>query len=155
MAVCTSITPEDLLRLNVIVMPLSAAALTSRSAPVLAHQLYLGLAWLISICVTLCNARVWDNDGEFLLIEAAYTLPRWLKPELSANRVWLSGGALHLVPLPSPAAPALPPSPSAAQVGCVHCCSLMHWPYHINLRLTQVRPEPGSLTPTCSNVFRE
>lgn len=31
-------------------------------------------------------ARVWDNDGEFLLIEAAYSLPRWLKPETAANR---------------------------------------------------------------------
>lgn len=31
--------------------------------------------------------RVWDNDGEFLLIEAAYSLPRWLKPESAANRV--------------------------------------------------------------------
>ena len=67
--------------------------------------------------VMLCAPRVWDNDGEFLLIEAAYSLPRWLKPELSANRVWLNGGALHLVPLPSPAAPALPPLLSPAQVG--------------------------------------
>ena len=31
-------------------------------------------------------ARAWDNDGEFLLIEAAYALPRWLKPETAANR---------------------------------------------------------------------
>lgn len=44
--------------------------------------------------------RVWDNDGEFLLIEAAYGLPRWLKPETAQNRVWLHGGAFHLVPLP-------------------------------------------------------
>ena len=64
---------------------------------------------------------MWDNDGEFLLIEAAYSLPRWLKPELSENRVWLSGGALHLVPLPSPAAPTLPSAPSPAQVGAAAC----------------------------------
>jgi hypothetical protein len=25
------------------------------------------------------SARIWDNDGEFVLIEAAYALPRWLK----------------------------------------------------------------------------
>ena len=31
-------------------------------------------------------ARAWDNDGEFLLIEAAYSLPRWLKPETATNR---------------------------------------------------------------------
>lgn len=44
--------------------------------------------------------RVWDNDGEFLLIEAAYGLPRWLKPETAQNRLWLHAGAVHLVPLP-------------------------------------------------------
>ena len=31
--------------------------------------------------------RMHDNDGEFLLIEAADVLPRWLKPSLAANRV--------------------------------------------------------------------
>jgi hypothetical protein len=45
---------------------------------------------------------VWDNDGEFMLIESAYALPRWLKPEVSANRVWVRGGQLHIVPQPSP-----------------------------------------------------
>ena len=43
-------------------------------------------------------ARVWDDDGEFLLIEAAFHLPRWLKPETAANRVWLCGGELRVVP---------------------------------------------------------
>lgn len=28
-----------------------------------------------------------DNDGEFLLIEAADYLPKWLNPETSENRV--------------------------------------------------------------------
>jgi len=36
------------------------------------------------------NHSVVDNDGEFLLIEAALVLPRWLKPENSANRVMYS-----------------------------------------------------------------
>ena len=31
--------------------------------------------------------RVEDNDGEFLLIEAADYLPKWLSPETSENRV--------------------------------------------------------------------
>lgn len=31
--------------------------------------------------------RVEDNDGEFLLIEAADYLPKWLNPESSENRV--------------------------------------------------------------------
>ena len=58
---------------------------------------------------------MWDNDGEFLLIEAAYHLPRWLKPETAGNRVWLRGGVVHLVPLPSAAHPDLPSLPSTAQ----------------------------------------
>lgn len=32
------------------------------------------------------SARVWDNDGEFLLIEAAYALPKWLRPETAEQR---------------------------------------------------------------------
>lgn len=32
-------------------------------------------------------AKVEDNDGEFLLIEAADYLPKWLNPESSENRV--------------------------------------------------------------------
>lgn len=45
--------------------------------------------------------RVWDTDGEFLLIEAAYSIPRWLKPENSWNRVFIRNGELHILPLPS------------------------------------------------------
>ena len=60
-------------------------------------------------------ARVWDNDGEFLLIEAAYSLPRWLKPETSTNRVWIAGGKLHIVPLPSAATPSIPSFPTLTQ----------------------------------------
>ncbi|XP_024532720.1 protein ecdysoneless homolog isoform X1 [Selaginella moellendorffii] len=45
--------------------------------------------------------RVWDSDGEFLLIEAAYAIPRWLKPENSQNRVFISQGSLHILPLPT------------------------------------------------------
>ncbi len=58
---------------------------------------------------------MWDNDGQFLLIEAAYALPRWLKPETAEHRVWLRHGRLHLLPLPSAAAPDLPASPSRQQ----------------------------------------
>lgn len=34
-----------------------------------------------------CAFRVEDNDGEFLLIEAADYLPKWLNPDTSENRV--------------------------------------------------------------------
>lgn len=31
--------------------------------------------------------KVKDSDGEFLLIEAAGTIPEWLEPEVAENRV--------------------------------------------------------------------
>ena len=43
--------------------------------------------------------QVEDEDGEFLLIEAAHELPRWVRPENATNRVWICNGDLHLVPL--------------------------------------------------------
>lgn len=62
------------------------------------------------------TARVWDNDGEFLLIEAAYHIPRWLKPETAQNRVWIHGGDFHIVPQPRYAGdPLLSPTPTLQQ----------------------------------------
>lgn len=58
---------------------------------------------------------MWDNDGDFLLIEAAYALPKWLKPETARHRVWLLNGLMHIVPLPTEAAPDLPSFPSLQQ----------------------------------------
>uniref|UniRef100_A0A672JI29 Ecdysoneless homolog (Drosophila) n=1 Tax=Salarias fasciatus TaxID=181472 RepID=A0A672JI29_SALFA len=43
-------------------------------------------------------ARVEDNDGEFLLIEAADYLPKWLNPDTSENRVFIYQGELHIIP---------------------------------------------------------
>lgn len=43
--------------------------------------------------------RVHDTDGEFLLIEAANVLPRWLNPEIAAHRVWINAGKLYVIPL--------------------------------------------------------
>ncbi|KAJ0097631.1 hypothetical protein Patl1_28332 [Pistacia atlantica] len=51
------------------------------------------------------SIRVWDSDGEFLLIEAAFHLPRWLNPENSENRLFIRRGDVHLIPkksLPNP-----------------------------------------------------
>jgi antitoxin component of MazEF toxin-antitoxin module len=42
--------------------------------------------------------RVWDSDGEFLLIEAAHALPRWLNPEVAEHRVWIRQGRLWIIP---------------------------------------------------------
>lgn len=43
--------------------------------------------------------RVSDSDGEFLLVEAANVLPKWLSPENDANRAWIHGGQLRIIPL--------------------------------------------------------
>ncbi|KAF2433795.1 putative regulatory factor Sgt1 [Tothia fuscella] len=43
--------------------------------------------------------RVYDSDGEFLLIEAANALPRWLNPEIADNRIWINKGQLRIIPL--------------------------------------------------------
>lgn len=59
--------------------------------------------------------RVWDDDGDFVLIEAAYNLPRWLNPDRAHNRVWWHAGRLHIVPPPSPAHPTLPHAPTIQQ----------------------------------------
>lgn len=50
---------------------------------------------------------MWDSDGEFLLIEAAYALPKWArKPEATTHRVFVRRGELRLVaPPPRTAAP--------------------------------------------------
>ncbi|ORX92838.1 SGT1-domain-containing protein [Basidiobolus meristosporus CBS 931.73] len=44
--------------------------------------------------------EVFDNDGDFLLIEAALQLPEWITPENSQNRVYIYNGALHIIPIP-------------------------------------------------------
>ncbi|RWV90131.1 hypothetical protein GW17_00047691, partial [Ensete ventricosum] len=82
-----------------------------RSTPVphLHGKLHFGDAlddeWLVaallfaaSSAVPSITARAWDSDGDFLLIEAAFTLPRWLEPDTAANRVFIRGGQLHIVP---------------------------------------------------------
>lgn len=43
--------------------------------------------------------RIYDTDGEFLLIEAANALPKWLNPEVAENRVWVNNHRLLIVPL--------------------------------------------------------
>ncbi|KAL3681383.1 hypothetical protein R1sor_024339 [Riccia sorocarpa] len=44
------------------------------------------------------SVTVRDTDGEFLLIESAYSIPSWLEPERSHNRVFIRQGRVHFVP---------------------------------------------------------
>lgn len=41
-----------------------------------------------------------DNDGQFLLIEAADHIPHWIKPENSKFRVWINNSSLNIIPIP-------------------------------------------------------
>ncbi|KAM3327826.1 protein ecdysoneless [Capsicum galapagoense] len=44
------------------------------------------------------SIQVYDSDGEFLLIESAYHLPKWVNPDSVPNRVFIRGGFLHIIP---------------------------------------------------------
>ncbi|XP_064631797.1 protein ecdysoneless homolog isoform X2 [Lineus longissimus] len=45
-------------------------------------------------------AKIHDNDGEFMLIEAANELPKWLQPETAENRIYIYRGKVHIIPVP-------------------------------------------------------
>ena len=49
-------------------------------------------------CLSKHQESVQDNDGQFLLIEAAHHLPKWLQPETSINRVFIYKKQLHTIP---------------------------------------------------------
>ena len=57
-----------------------------------------GLLLQMSIEQRDTSIMVTDEDGHFLLIEAAHVIPRWLTPERASNRVFLRAGAVHIVP---------------------------------------------------------
>ncbi|GAA5949376.1 hypothetical protein JCM21900_005628 [Sporobolomyces salmonicolor] len=60
------------------------------------------IVWLLRQVTNKWNdavVAVEDDDGEFLLIEAAEVLPNWVTPQNAANRLWIYRGHLHLVPL--------------------------------------------------------
>ncbi|OBZ79729.1 Protein SGT1 [Grifola frondosa] len=52
---------------------------------------------------------IFDSDGEFLLIEAAESLPSWVTPSNAENRVWIYNSHMHLIPLSYVSAPSSKP----------------------------------------------
>eukprot|EP00210_Caulerpa_lentillifera_P008801 g8397.t1 len=56
------------------------------------------LLWKLTETFPSLVIQVWDDDGEFLLIETAYALPKWIKPDTASNRVWIKQGAVHIIP---------------------------------------------------------
>ncbi|EPE03671.1 sgt1-like protein [Ophiostoma piceae UAMH 11346] len=71
--------------------------------------------------------RIGDSDGEFLLVEAAKAVPRWLNPEMDANRVWIHGGKLKIIPLEATTKPSVELA-DAVQVIRTVPNSLVHTP---------------------------
>ncbi|XP_060535573.1 protein ecdysoneless [Cylas formicarius] len=57
--------------------------------------------------VTGTIGRIYDSDGEFLLIEAADFLPNWANPDTCENRVYFYDGKLHLIPPEDPENPSI------------------------------------------------
>ncbi|XP_035205456.1 protein ecdysoneless homolog [Stegodyphus dumicola] len=45
--------------------------------------------------------KIQDSDGEFLLIEAAEYVPKWLNPDTSENRIFIYQGSVHIIPIAS------------------------------------------------------
>lgn len=91
--------------------------------------------WLIVYLLrqlTLSNAEVWvrlsDSDGEFLLVEAANVLPKWLNPEMDQNRVWINSGKLFIIPHHDgdPSTPRHVSLPSAVEFVKQHKNRLVH-----------------------------
>ncbi|CAL1530846.1 unnamed protein product [Lymnaea stagnalis] len=71
--------------------------------------------------------RVYDNDEEFLLIESADALPKWLDPETAENRVFIYNGDLHVIPIPQSSEefakfPVFTPTLTEA-VACIRDCT--------------------------------
>eukprot|EP00116_Pleurobrachia_bachei_P003072 sb/3463334/ len=79
-------------------------------------------------------SKVWDDDGEFMLIEASDAVPPWLIPEISDNRVFLYRGKVAIVPQPTtPAHMGLFPMTGVTLDQALRCI------HHINLEEESAR----------------
>jgi len=43
------------------------------------------------------SVRMFDDDGEFLLVECAHVLPTWVEPNVAEGRTFIRHGAVHVV----------------------------------------------------------
>lgn len=75
-----------------------------------------------------------DNDGEFLLIEAADHLEAWISPETATNRIWIAKLSIHIIP-----ADIVPLSPNGLST-------------EVGLRTMRDFNESGSLTTLAANI---
>lgn len=102
--------------------------------------------------VTKSNANVWvrvaDADGEFLLVEAANVLPKWISPENDKNRVWIHLGQLYVIPLDDVAAPKseLLPMARAVEFLSSNSASLVHSPFIQEEAFYRLGKYPGQIS---------
>ncbi|KAF8328807.1 SGT1 protein-domain-containing protein [Cantharellus anzutake] len=68
------------------------------------------LVWLLREVSLIIDVAISisDSDGEFLLIEAADVLPKWISPANSENRVWIFQSQIHLIPIHFVSTPDVP-----------------------------------------------
>lgn len=88
-----------------------------------------------------------DSDGEFLLVEAANVLPKWLSPENDANRAWLHSGQLRIIPLEtnSPATSSKVTLPQAVHLLHTASDSLIHSTFIQAEALYRLEKYPGQI----------
>ena len=43
------------------------------------------------------SVRIFDDDGEFLLVESSHVLPMWVEPNVAEGRTFIRHGAVHVV----------------------------------------------------------
>jgi hypothetical protein len=99
--------------------------------------------------VRCCAHRVWDSDGEFLLIEAAYALPKWArKPEATTHRVFVRGGELRLVP------PSVRPRTGAAAAAAAAAPPPPLPPWTLRDGLRAVATDDGARPAACRELLR-
>ena len=50
-----------------------------------------------SLYPSTCSIRIFDDDGEFLLVEASHLLPKWVEPNVAEGRTFIRGGMVRVV----------------------------------------------------------
>ncbi|KAI0190779.1 SGT1 protein-domain-containing protein [Xylaria flabelliformis] len=90
--------------------------------------------------------RVFDGDGEFLLVEAANVVPNWLSPEIDSSRTWIHQGKLQLIPLSASSGVKRPISlEEAVQYIKLHSGALIHSPFVEAEAFYRLEKYPGNI----------
>ncbi|KAI0381061.1 SGT1-domain-containing protein [Hypomontagnella monticulosa] len=91
--------------------------------------------------------RIFDSDGEFLLVEAASVLPKWLSPEIDGNRAWIHDQELYILPLAASSGVKRPLSlPEAAQYIKSNPEALVHSTFVEAEAFYRLEKYPGHIT---------